>query len=199
MKQKREKWVSFAWGGILLTILILVLTSCSCFSQLPTQYIYVDEDCSALLPDYRGMVIVTDNCQVSDVVQEPEAGQIIAGGIEVKLTAMDLQGNLNSMTFLVTVLDTIAPLMIANPDWVGYTDSEIGSMYKAYYAWVQDKGLEYNDKVAGKIDTIQLPDTTLYHTYDTMRIFYGTIPIYEYRIDEGYWANETPDLTAWFK
>ena len=23
--------------------------------------------------------------------------------------------------------------------------------------------------------------------------------IFEYRMDEGYWANETPDLTAWFK
>jgi hypothetical protein len=184
----------------LLTLLSVafLITGC-CFSQLPTQYAYVDENCIAMVPDFTGMVIVSDNCGIATMSQVPPPGDPIMETTQVFIRATDDQGNERSMNFEMILLDTIAPLMQINPDWVGYSDKEVGNMYKVFYGWVQEKGDEYNELVAGTIDTIQLPDTTLVHVNDTMRYFFGTIPIFEYRMDEGYWANETPDLTAWFK
>ena len=182
----------------LITMFAALLTGC-CFSQLPTQYAYVDENCIAVVPDFTTMVIATDNCGITAISQVPAPGDPITVTTIVTLQATDETGNQKSMTFDMVLMDTIAPLMQMNPEWIGYSDKEVGDMYKVFYGWVQEMGDEYNELVAGTTDTIQLPDTTLVHVNDTMRYFRGTIPIFEYRMDEGYWANETPDLTAWFR
>lgn len=183
-----------------LIVWAIFLAGC-CMSQLPTQYAYVDENCNAFLPDYRDMVFVSDNCNVQGISQFPLPGDPISTTTQVSIRATDEQGNDRVMSFEVILLDTIPPLMQLNPEWQGYTNTEIGNMYKVYYGWVQGQGDIYNERVAGTTDTIQFQDTTLTHTNDTMRIFYGTIPITDpkFRMDNGYWQDETPDLTAWFK
>lgn len=184
-----------------LTLFIAIaalLTSC-CFSQIPTQYVYVDTACSAILPDYTAAVIVRDNCEVSQIYQEPTPGEVINHTTIVSIIALDAQGNRSQMSFNVMLLDTIPPLMELDPGWVSHTDTEVMNMYKSFYGWIQTKGDEYNEHVAGRIDTLVLPDTTIYHMNDSMKIFTATIPILQYRLDEGYWSNETPDLTAYFK
>jgi hypothetical protein len=175
-----------------------LITSC-CLSQLPTQYAYIDETCSAMLPDFTEMVIVGDNCSVVNITQVPMPGIVIQATTTVRLVATDETGNLKAMDFEVVIMDTIAPTMMLDPEWVSYTDKEVGEMYKVFYGWVQEQGDYYNEVYAGTIDTLVTPDTTLIYVNDTMRYFRGTIPIFEYRMDEGYWANETPDLTAWFR
>ena len=172
-----------------------LITGC-CFSQLPTQYAYVDENCIAVVPDFTTMVIATDNCGITAISQVPAPGVPITVTTIVTLQATDETGNQKSMTFDMILMDTIAPLMQMNPEWIGYTNEEVGDMYKVFYGWVQEMGDEYNEKLAGKIDTIPFLDSFLVHTYDTMRYFRGTIPIFEYRADEGYWDGHDLDLTA---
>ena len=175
-----------------------LITSC-CLSQIPTQYAYIDEECQAILPDYLPMVIVGDNCDVATVTQTPMSGIVISGTTQVEIAAIDGTGNKKSVFFDVVMIDTIPPTIELNPDWVGYSDKEVGDMYKVFYGWVQEMGDYYNEVYAGTIDTLITPDTTLIYANDSMKYFRGTIPILSHRIDEGYWANETPDLTAWFK
>ena len=184
---------------LVLFVLGFLLYGCGCMAQIPPQYIYVDSACVGVIPDYSNLIVVTDNCEVAYITQTPAPGTTIAITTQIQMEAVDMIGNTSSVYFNALLLDTIAPLIQLNPAWTGYTDQEVGDMYKVYYGWVQGKGDEYNEKVAGKTDTIPFGDTIYTHTYDTMKIFYGTIPIFEYRIDEGYWANETPDLTAWFQ
>ena len=175
-----------------------LITSC-CLSQIPTQYAYIDDQCQAILPDYLPMVIVGDNCDVATVTQIPMSGIVISGTTQVEIAAIDGTGNKKSVFFDVVMIDTIPPTIELNPDWIGYSDQEVGDMYKVYYGWVQEHGDEYNEKVAGTTETFDLGDTILTHTYDTMKYFFGTIPIFDYRADEGYWTDHDLDLTAWFR
>ena len=184
---------------LFIALLFMSLITSCCLSQLPTQYAYVDETCSAILPDFTEMVIIGDNCSVVNITQVPMPGIVIQATTTVRLVATDETGNLKAMDFEVVIMDTIAPTMMLNPDWIGYSDQEVGDMYKVYYGWVQEHGDEYNEKLAGTIDTIPYLDTFMVHQYDTMKYFFGTIPIFEYRADEGYWTDHDLDLTAWFR
>ena len=181
-----------------LFVLGFLLYGCGCLAQIPPQYVYTDENCDAILPDFMGLVVVSDNCELVDITQIPLPGTVITVTTVIEMKAIDVAGNTSSAYFNAVLLDTIAPLIQLNPAWTGYTDQEVGDMYKVFYGWVQGKGDEYNEKVAGKTDTIPFGDTILTHTYDTMKIFFGTIPIFEYRADEGYWLENDLDLAAWF-
>jgi len=132
--------------NLLFVALMVMVTSC-CLSQIPTQYAYVDADCNAPLPDYAGIVVVSDNCEIVSITQLPPPGILISGTTN----------------------------------------------------GVQDMGDYWNENVAGQERVLELPDTTFYYVEDSMFYFYGTIPILEFRMDEGYWQDETPNLTAWFK
>lgn len=184
---------------LITLISFAILYGCGCMAQFPPQYVYVDSACTAILPDYIPMAVVTDNCDIADITQMPPAGTPINATTNVELRAIDMVGNESSVFFDAIILDTIPPLIQLNPEWTGYTNKDIGTMYKAYYGWVQEMGDMYNEKVAGTIDTIFAFDSMYVHQYDTMRIFYGTIPIFDYRIDQGYWQDEVPDLSAMFK
>jgi hypothetical protein len=71
--------------------------------------------CSATLPDYRSLAIVSDNCTVSGsiiVTQFPSPGTTISNHNtvqQVTLTATDAAGNSNSCNFNVTLIDNINP------------------------------------------------------------------------------------------
>lgn len=187
----------------LLALTMVVLYGCGCMAQFPPQYVYVDSACTAILPDYISMAVVTDNCDLADITQMPPAGTPISATTNVELRAIDMVGNESSVYFNAILLDTIAPLIQLDPEWIGYTTKEIGTMYKTYYGWVQELGDYYNETVAGRIDTMVIPemDTTIYYVNDTMKIFRGTIPITDpqFRIDQGYWQDVVPDLSAMFQ
>ncbi|MCT4581480.1 MAG: HYR domain-containing protein [Flavobacteriales bacterium] len=69
-----------------------------------------DLSCNFTLPDYTGLVTVTDNCTASSVItQSPVAGTVIAGTTTITMTADDGNGNTSTCTFNVILNDAIAP------------------------------------------------------------------------------------------
>ena len=64
--------------------------------------------CEALLPDYTEDAIVDDNCtdpSLITVIQDPLPGTTISATTTITLTAFDEEGNQESCTFDVTVID----------------------------------------------------------------------------------------------
>jgi len=121
----------------LFTFLIaLSLTSCMCLSQIPTQYAYIDDSCSAPLPDFTGIVVTSDNCDVPIIEQTPNPGTILFSSTNVEIRAIDGTGNERSISFDVVLIDTIPPTIQLNPEW-SYTPKEVGNMYRTFYGWVQ--------------------------------------------------------------
>ena len=169
-----------------LFVLAVLLYGCSCLAQIPPQYVYVDSDCKAVLPDYHGLVIATDNCELADIAQFPVPGTEILTTTMVEMKAIDVAGNEASVFFNVMLLDTIPPNIMVNPDWTGYTTSEIGDMYRTFYCWVQKEGVEYNQLYAGTEYTVPGWDTVL--VTDTFRVFNNTIPIPDYY--NGEWCTD---------
>ena len=97
-----------------LLFLAILLTSCSncLLSQIPPQYLFVGNDCQAVLPDYLSRVTATDNCNLATLVQIPESGTILTSAqavYPVEIRATDSLGNHSSVNFSVILVDTIPP------------------------------------------------------------------------------------------
>ncbi|MEC3966841.1 cadherin-like domain-containing protein, partial [Flagellimonas halotolerans] len=76
----------------------------------------LDASCNFTVPDYTGLTTATDNCETATVIQSPIAGTVISGHGTVQtitLTADDGNGNTNSTTFDVTLVDVTAPTLTA--------------------------------------------------------------------------------------
>ncbi|MHA7830196.1 MAG: T9SS type B sorting domain-containing protein [Flagellimonas sp.] len=79
----------------------------------------LDASCNFTVPDYTGSTTATDNCGTATVTQSPIAGTVISGHGTVQtitLTADDGNGNTDSTTFDVTLVDTTAPTLTAVED-----------------------------------------------------------------------------------
>lgn len=117
----------------LLTIVVLLASSCTCLlSQIPPQTIPVNANCQAILPDYLPMVPATDNCGLASVVQIPEAGYILDAAnqsVEVTIRATDLFGNFNEVSFMVTAVDTIKPVLSPSPELLAANWDTIHKVY----------------------------------------------------------------------
>jgi hypothetical protein len=74
------------------------------------QSINLDGSCSAVLPDYRSLVTVSDNCSAT-VTQSPAPGTIVTtkGAEIVTFTATDASGNSSSCNITVDKKDVTAP------------------------------------------------------------------------------------------
>lgn len=99
----------------ILFAIMLLASSCTCvLSQIPPQYIYAGDGCSAPLPNYVPLVAVSDNCSVSSVVQTPSAGFVLNAAtmsVTVKIRATDNSGNFSEVSFPVSIIDTIRPVI----------------------------------------------------------------------------------------
>src|SRR5690606_31525585 len=76
----------------------------------------LDANCNFTVPDYTGLTTATDNCGTATVTQSPIPGTVISGHGTVQtitLTADDGNGNTDSITFDVTLMDTTAPILTA--------------------------------------------------------------------------------------
>ncbi|MER3374685.1 MAG: cadherin-like domain-containing protein [Allomuricauda sp.] len=79
----------------------------------------LDASCNFTVPDYRGLTTATDDCGTATVTQSPIAGTVISGHGTVQtiiLMADDGNGNTNSTTFDVTLVDATAPTLTAVED-----------------------------------------------------------------------------------
>ncbi len=78
---------------------------------------YVDSSCVFVLPDYTSGVVASDFCSAVTISQSPVPGTNLAAGVQtVYMIAADSAGNLDSCQFDLTVLDTIAPILICPSD-----------------------------------------------------------------------------------
>ncbi len=115
-----------------LTTLLLLLGGCACtFSQIPPQYLYVDESCGAALPDYLPKFTYSDNCGIDTVWQSPTRGSwLTAPTTTVLIRAIDKFGNHTDLMFDVTLLDTIPPtITLADSTLVSKAYYDLGTMY----------------------------------------------------------------------
>lgn len=98
---------------LIFLAVVLVFTSCKCIlCQIPPQFIYAGENCSAPLPNYVEKVTVTDNCALASVVQTPSPGFLLNSTnqlVNVTIKAMDVFNNSSQVSFTVQLLDTIPP------------------------------------------------------------------------------------------
>jgi hypothetical protein len=78
-----------------------------------TQTLILGPDCSASLPDYRGLATVADNCGVQGVTQSPTPGATVsgAGNTPATLTVTDISGNTAQCSFTVAKVDNTAPVV----------------------------------------------------------------------------------------
>ena len=171
--------------NLLALFVIVVTVSSCCFSQIPTQYVYVDSNCSAVLPDYTPIVIVSDNCEVAALTQSPEVGSIISTNTEVTITAIDGSGNTAWLDFDVVLLDTIPPTIMLNPDWA-YTDQEVGDMYRTFYGHVQ---LTTNQRNGLLPIPIELADSVTVYIRDSVKVWTNTIVIPDTVRQDWWWAT----------
>lgn len=117
---------------LLFLLVVVLLSSCTCMiSQIPPQYIYVDESCGAALPDYLPMIIVTDNCQVDTVWQSPTRGSwLTVPTTTVLIRAIDNFNNHTDIMFTVTLIDTIPPTITLNDTTlITNVDKQIDALY----------------------------------------------------------------------
>lgn len=117
---------------ILFLLSIVLFSSCTCvLSQIPPQYIYVGENCEAVLPDYLTKVTATDNCSLASLIQIPQAGTVLTASqtvTDVEVRATDSQGNHTSINFNVILIDTIPPVITVDTTLTA-DDSLYGSGY----------------------------------------------------------------------
>lgn len=102
---------------IVMLLIFLFATGCSCMAQIPTQVYFLNDSCEFYLPDYSQAIEIRDNCCVDSTIQfiqEPHSGTMITGGaeIQVTLTATDCYGNSRSMSFDVIGIDNTPPEFI---------------------------------------------------------------------------------------
>jgi hypothetical protein len=77
------------------------------------QELMLDFNCAAILPDYRELLTVGDNCGVTTLVQMPIAGTMVedTGEIAITFTATDANNNSMSCSLNVIKVDTLTPII----------------------------------------------------------------------------------------
>ena len=88
---------------------------------------YVDNNCEFTIPDYRGLFTVSDNCDAPTISQNPSSGATLSGHgtfQNIQFTIDDGNGNIVTRNILLTLSDTINPVITASPtDTTGYVDN----------------------------------------------------------------------------
>lgn len=146
---------------IVLLLMAVLLFGCNCISQIPPQYAYMDSTCVGEMPNVLDKITSTDNCSFVTVVQVPSAGSPISEGtLEGLVRATDASGNITTVTFPVTVVDTISPKIYYNDTLIVSFD-QASAMYKTFVAWIQQdidrlNGFEEFRKLQVDGDSVQV-------------------------------------------
>lgn len=92
-------------------VMMFAVARPQCFEP---RYLYADDSCKVILPDYRDSIAAWDNCCLELYTQTPYPGEVLAVDekIDVTLLAKDCSGNEATIMFSVFVVDTIPPVFI---------------------------------------------------------------------------------------
>lgn len=131
--------------NLLILLFIVITASCTCLGQLQTQYLFVDENCQAQVPDYISIVNAEDNCEGEiTLTQYPPVNSYITIHMEANVTATDISGNTNVSTFTIMLLDTIPPALYFT-DTIAYNPSQIKDIYLTFVGWVVNDIQRFED------------------------------------------------------
>ena len=76
----------------------------------------LDASCNFTVPDYTGLTTAADNCGTVTITQSPISGTVLSGHATaqtITLAAEDGNGNTNTTTFNITLMDVTPPTAIA--------------------------------------------------------------------------------------
>jgi len=121
-------------------LIVAVLVGCKCIGQLPIQTLYVGESCEAVLPDYRNVVTVRDNCVITSLIQAPIPSTILDAGnpfVNVVIVATDISNNKSSINFDVVIVDTTPPIMEVDTSLLSYTWEDRFGLLTAFQSSVR--------------------------------------------------------------
>ncbi|NDV17028.1 T9SS type B sorting domain-containing protein [Muricauda sp. TY007] len=91
----------------------------------------LNASCDFTVPDYTGLTTATDNCGTVTVTQSPIAGTVISGHgtlQTITLTADDGNGNANSTTFNITLVDITEPTITTQDVTIQLNDTGLASI-----------------------------------------------------------------------
>lgn len=158
----------------LLFLSLILFSSCKCLiSQVPPQYVYIGENCSAILPDYTTKVHATDNCVLASLVQTPAPGTILTLMInDVVIKATDNSGNSSQISFGVILIDTIPPIITVDDTTLTGDNTLTGSGYDVLEALynqadriIADKLKVFNENFPYAELGLPVSDSTYYKEY----------------------------------
>lgn len=83
-------------------------------SEIEEQFISLDDNCEASVPDYTSSVSTSDNCDPNvQILQSPEVGEIISGDENlITITATDYAGNYSQIDFNIVAFDDLEPTLL---------------------------------------------------------------------------------------
>jgi hypothetical protein len=131
---------------IIILLSLVILISCNCISQLPNQFIYTGQSCTAFLPDYTKVVTVSDNCEIISFIQTPVPGTILNKNnlqVNVILKAIDNSGNESQSNFNVILLDTLSPVFHYPDSMLTYNINTISNIYLTFECWLKENMLSF--------------------------------------------------------
>ena len=126
---------------LLLPVLAVLIFSCcndDCVAQIPPIPAYVDSACVAIMPNVIPKLIISDNCELSSIIQMPLAGTVIAPPLVGTVSASDASGNITTVSFQVVKMDTIAPVITWDENApIGLKEGfdEAAEHYTKWLAW----------------------------------------------------------------
>lgn len=103
---------------------------------IPDIDVTVNGDCQLPIPDFRGDIIVEDNCDESPILEQiPAPGTLMAGpGLSMAITmrATDAAGNVSDCIFMLNAVDEQAPILTCPSDEVVVVDNSCKHFLKDY-------------------------------------------------------------------
>lgn len=156
---------------LLFVLGVILIVGCNCLSQIPPQYAYSNESCTAVMPNVLLKIRAQDNCDADiDLIQVPSAGAPVNGNIQGLVKATDKSGNSTTVTFDVILIDTISPKIFYNDSLI-ISFEQANSMYKTFVAWIKQD----IDRLNGFPEFRELQVGA-----DSARVWYNSIAIYEH-------------------
>ena len=126
------------------------------------EVLYLDAGCSVELPDYG--YLVTDNCGLADVMQDPEAGETYNGPqvVTVTLTATDNSGNTTICTFEVELEDNLPPVVTCPDDITQGNDTgECGAVVEFMFSSTDNCSVDEEVAVPASGSLFPVGETTV--------------------------------------
>jgi len=175
----------------LVVLTALVLVGCTCIGQIPDQIAYVGADCTVPLDDFTSQVTVSDNCPGLVIQQTPDPGTLLQAGdpvTVVTITATDVSGNQESISFNVVAIDTTPPVITPDASLMTFNAEKAGHLMKASHFYTAHA-------IQQSIDA--RPDSALIkypflETWDTVYEDYAQVTFYP-RNGEGHY------LSTWYQ